>query len=327
MILHSKHPSSAVSDTRVSVLVPAYKPKDIAEALESVLAQTYPVHEIIIGDDCPDDGVYQSIAHLLKTNKHIHYIRNTPSLGPAANYLSLAEKASSQWIKFMDDDDILYPEAIARMMDHAQKHDNVSLVISAMADFSDKSPGRTENRCELSEFTSGTRFFIQKYQKNPLTLFTRMLLRRDVTEAVGQMDIPARMISLDELLGLMACLLGNIVYVDEVLCEHRIQASGYSRKYDINVFCDDLEYILTPYRYARAKNLFSDKKLTAWKRTMLGRSGKQTLYTLVSRCDMDKARIFQEHLFRLDKHVARKVSFTPKILVKKLWMIRAGKGE
>jgi glycosyltransferase involved in cell wall biosynthesis len=298
--------------------VPAYKSKDILEALESVLAQTFPIHEIIIGDDCPDDGVYQAIEHLLKTNEQIHYIRNTPSLGPAANYLNLAQKASSGWIKFMDDDDILYPEAIARMMDHAQKHENVSLVMSAMANFSEESPHRTENRCELPEFTKGTLFFLQKYRKNPLTLFTRMLLRRNVTDAVEQMDIPARMISLDELLGLMACLVGNIGYVDEILCEHRIQDNGYSRKYDINVFCDDLEYILMPCRYARKNNLLPDKKLTAWKRAMLSRAGKQTLYTLVSRGDMDNTRIFQEHLARLDKRVARKVCFTPKILAQKI---------
>jgi glycosyltransferase involved in cell wall biosynthesis len=104
---------------KVSVLITTYKrPKLVVEAIISCLQQTYPPHEIIIGDDSPDETTRLEIEKINTSSQtHIRYIHNVPSLGQTKNVNMLFDKASGDTSVLLHDDDLLLPIALEKMVD------------------------------------------------------------------------------------------------------------------------------------------------------------------------------------------------------------------
>lgn len=117
----------------VSVLIPAYKPRHFAAALASALAQTWPRLEIIVADDSPSDAIARAVAAArtqLRPGHELRLIRNPSTLGGRANYLQLFAEARGQYVKFLNDDDLLAPDCVARMARVLAAHPQVTLVTS-----------------------------------------------------------------------------------------------------------------------------------------------------------------------------------------------------
>ncbi|MDQ0417332.1 glycosyltransferase involved in cell wall biosynthesis [Croceifilum oryzae] len=119
---------------KVSVLIPAFnRPHYLRIALNSVIAQTYPNIEIIIGDDSTDNGVEDLVRPYLEVYDHIKYVRNEEASRSSfglANMLHLFEMATGEFINFLNDDDFFHPEKIEKMVDSFFRYPNVKLVTS-----------------------------------------------------------------------------------------------------------------------------------------------------------------------------------------------------
>ncbi len=98
----------------VSILIPAYNVTFFAETLRSALAQDYGRIEIVVSDDSPGD----EIATIVRNNPdvRIRYVRNPVNLGFAGNFTQCFELARGEYIKFLNDDDLLHPECVRRMV-------------------------------------------------------------------------------------------------------------------------------------------------------------------------------------------------------------------
>ncbi len=117
----------------VSVLIPAYKPAHFGEALGSALAQTWPRLEIVVGDDSPDDTIARLVAAArgrLRPGQELRHIRNPGTIGGRANYLQLFAEARGQYVKYLNDDDLLAPDCVERMARVLMRHHRVTLVTS-----------------------------------------------------------------------------------------------------------------------------------------------------------------------------------------------------
>jgi glycosyltransferase involved in cell wall biosynthesis len=96
----------------ISVVIPTYNRSNIImAAIESVLAQTYPVFEIIIVDDGSSDGTGNMLQRLInqrsgcgKPAQEIRYFYQSNQGQSAARNKGIAE-ARGEWIAFMDSDD------------------------------------------------------------------------------------------------------------------------------------------------------------------------------------------------------------------------------
>jgi glycosyltransferase involved in cell wall biosynthesis len=120
------------SSPLVSVLLHAYKPDWFAEALQSVLKQTYTNLEIIIGDDNTKGEIKAIVDQLAKDDPRIHYFLHDPPFrgwGSGNRYFCF-NQASGTYIKYLCDDDVLLPQCIEKMVDVLDKHPEVSLVTS-----------------------------------------------------------------------------------------------------------------------------------------------------------------------------------------------------
>jgi predicted O-linked N-acetylglucosamine transferase (SPINDLY family)/glycosyltransferase involved in cell wall biosynthesis len=101
----------------VSILIPSYKPKYFDFALRSAIAQSYGNIEIIVSDDCPDDGI-KNIVDRYRSVANIWYERNPKPDGTGYhNCLNCLRLARGKYIKFLFDDDVLMPFCLQYMVD------------------------------------------------------------------------------------------------------------------------------------------------------------------------------------------------------------------
>jgi glycosyltransferase involved in cell wall biosynthesis len=106
----------------VSVLMTAYnREKYIAEAIESVLASTYTNFELIIVDDGSVDGTVSIAKKYEETDERIKVYVNEKNLGDYNNRNKAAGYAIGKYIKYVDSDDIIYPESLSIFVHSMEK--------------------------------------------------------------------------------------------------------------------------------------------------------------------------------------------------------------
>lgn len=132
----------------VSAVITAYNRPDFLEkSLASVLAQTYPLSQIIIVDDCSPT----SLIHLLEKIKdpRIEYVRLEENSGANVARNIGIQKSTSEWVAFLDDDDAWYPEKIDKQM-HIVKSRFIACVTS-YSDMYSKQNAATFNESIVSQ--------------------------------------------------------------------------------------------------------------------------------------------------------------------------------
>ncbi len=110
----------------VSVIMPTYnRGPRLVEAIESVLAQTYPAVELIVVDDGSTDDTAQRLAAY---RGRITTTLSQPNQGQAAARNQGIRASTGAFIAFLDDDDLMFPTKIAQQMRYLQNHPEVGLV-------------------------------------------------------------------------------------------------------------------------------------------------------------------------------------------------------
>ena len=100
----------------VSIIMPSYNTgRFIKETIESVLAQSYPVWELIIVDDCSTDNTDDVVNQYL-ADERIHYIKNDTNSGAAVSRNRALRGAKGKWIAFLDSDDLWEPDKLQKQI-------------------------------------------------------------------------------------------------------------------------------------------------------------------------------------------------------------------
>ena len=112
----------------VSIIMPVYNvEKFIAEAIESILDQTYTNFELIIVDDCSTDRTVSIINEYRKKDNRIVFLRNEKNLKICKTLNKAWKQAKGQYILRMDGDDISDVSRIEKMLNYI-KSNNVDLI-------------------------------------------------------------------------------------------------------------------------------------------------------------------------------------------------------
>lgn len=120
---------------KFSIITPTYRRKDmLARAIASVQAQTYSDWEMIIINDSPDDTSYQSDGAYTQDSRIIYYTNETNrGINYSRNRGIDSISTSSEWVIFLDDDDYLAPDALARLRDTILTHPSDSWIVTNRA--------------------------------------------------------------------------------------------------------------------------------------------------------------------------------------------------
>jgi glycosyltransferase involved in cell wall biosynthesis len=160
-----------VSGRLVSVIMPAFDEEAfIAEALESVLAQTHrPVEVIVVDDGSGDRTAEIAAAH------DVRVLRRSHSGAAAACNAGVAVARGDYWAIF-DADDVMAPERLANQVAHLEEHPELGVVFGLTEAF--VTPGEPRPAHYNPVWDAG-----------PFPACTgTMLARRALIDLVGQFD-------------------------------------------------------------------------------------------------------------------------------------------
>jgi glycosyltransferase involved in cell wall biosynthesis len=99
----------------VSVVIACYNAADfVAAAIESALAQTHPVVEVVVVDDASTDASWEVVAGF---GERVTALRLPANRGPSHARNRGVELARGEWLMFLDADDFIAPDTLAGLVE------------------------------------------------------------------------------------------------------------------------------------------------------------------------------------------------------------------
>ncbi len=170
----------------VSILIPCYNAVPwLASTLDSALAQTHPHTEIILVDDGSTDD---SLAVARRYESRGVRVVTQLNAGASATRNHALRLANGDFIQFLDADDLLAPDKIARQLALLSLRETGVLLSGAWGRFCDD-PVRAEFRSEVlcANFTP-TEFMITKFSAHAMIHPGAWLVPRALIDAAGPWD-------------------------------------------------------------------------------------------------------------------------------------------
>lgn len=124
----------------VTIGVVTYNSGDfILETLDSIKSQTYPNIELIVSDDCSSDDTVEKCKRWFAENANsfvrAELVTSPINTGVSGNSNRAFEKATGEWYKMFDGDDIMRPYAIDEFVKYVKDNPEVNFVFSQSKHF------------------------------------------------------------------------------------------------------------------------------------------------------------------------------------------------
>lgn len=169
---------------KISVLMPAYNAeKYIAEAIESILNQTFNDFEFIIVDDASTDQTQKIIERYKKKDKRIIYIKNKLNQGVCKSLNIGIERAKGRYVVRMDADDWSFPNRLKLQYDFMEKNPSIGISGGTM-EVCDENMKLINNRSyQLSDSQIRKKIFLYSPFSHPSTIW-----RKEIMIKAGKYD-------------------------------------------------------------------------------------------------------------------------------------------
>lgn len=204
-----------MTNPTVTVVMATYNgARFLRQQIESILAQTYPVAELVIQDDGSDDDTIDIAREYAERHPNIRIFYNEKNMGFNRNFISALKRSASTYTAIADQDDIWFPEKLERQVAAIGTHDichSWLYIGNSPADHRPAAQSRPQNDFDCLLFT-------------PTIYGHTMLVRTDLIRSIRDWGAPH--ITYDWRLSIEACLRGGIVCVPEFLNWHRPHANS-----------------------------------------------------------------------------------------------------
>lgn len=205
---------------KISVVIATFNgAKYLAEQIESILNQTYPIYEVVILDDCSTDTTWEILSDYCQKHAQVKVYRNVHNLGCVNTFSSALELTTGDFIALSDQDDIWLPNKIETLLQYAQSEYNL---VHSDAYLCNENLNTYALYSDIKGFLKSSSF-INYLNYNDVsgctTLFSRKLLDKII-------PIPDGFWMHDHYLALMASYYGKVVYIDKPLIKYRQHANN-----------------------------------------------------------------------------------------------------
>ena len=210
------------SHTDVSVIIPTYNRATlVAEAVESILAQTYDELEVIVVDDGSTDETPSVLEEYVRRDDRVRSIRQNNRGVAAARNAGLAH-AKGTLMSFCDSDDLWLPNKLERQVAYLQQHPDAGLVFS---DVMSVQGDQTETPSYFAERPPYAGLVFPALLERNFIPTSSVVVRKRCLDAVGGFD-GSLAPSEDYDLWLRVCQRFPVGYVPEVLVKVRRHAGN-----------------------------------------------------------------------------------------------------
>jgi glycosyltransferase involved in cell wall biosynthesis len=201
----------------VSVIVPFYNSERyLAEAVESVLNQTYRPIECLLVNDGSTDGSAALAAAMAEKHTELRLLCLPGNRGPAAARNTAIAKAGGDFVTFLDADDCMLPQRLAFQVGYLTEHPDVDLVFCAEE--------RLVESGASPEFLS--RYTVLNQPKGYYIM--SMMVRPSIFDRVGPFNPTCRVAEDLDWLFRAAAAGVVIAKVNRVMTRHRMHESNLS---------------------------------------------------------------------------------------------------
>lgn len=179
-------------NNKVSIIVPCYNQAQyLDEALQSVMDQTYHNWECIIVNDGSSDDTGEIVQQWLqKDTRFKYYYKENGGLSSARNFG--LDKATGEYIQFLDSDDLLEKEKIKIQLTELKKDNEIDVSVSGYRYFYDnckdlKIMGKNNFLPEVILSKEDTDILEVLKFKNPMVI-SAPIYRKFIFDIVGVFD-------------------------------------------------------------------------------------------------------------------------------------------
>jgi len=303
---------------KVSVCIPVYNGQDyIAEAIESVLGQTFQNYELVVCDNCSTDDTEKIVYSF--GDARIRYFRNEKNLGLVGNANRCLDLSEGEYIYILHHDDTMLPENLELKTKVLDANPRVGFVHSNVYWVNEKGSILSEwlDEARQDYIEDGKKVFyryIRHMPRGALIFIGSVLARKECYAELGgfREDLPH---SNDNEMWLRLSLFYDVACVGKPLVMWRQHGTSTSSAWDLNIAWLE-EHFLTTHI------VFEDyyEKIPNWKRLKKEVDNefvKQALKRGVNACGRDDFQIGEKYL-----KLAGKFSTDSVLAYKDYWRLK-----
>lgn len=203
---------------KISVVIPLYNAeKYIIETLDSLLAQTYPIDEVLVVDDCGPDRSLEIVEAYSEKHPVVRLIRQPHNQGGSAARNRGLSEVRNEWVLMMDADDTIHPNLLELQVEKLREFSGVEpppVAVHPAYVQTDADGNILENSEYRGQQLSFDETFGSLLVRNYIITPSGLLLNRDVALKIGGYKTNF-LVSEDAEFILRLSREGTFLYVDE----------------------------------------------------------------------------------------------------------------
>lgn len=209
---------------KVSVVLPTYNgSKYIKQSIESVISQTFTDWELIIVDDCSDDGTDSIVDNFARTDDRIKVIHNKVNQKLPMSLNIGFRAAQGEYLTWTSDDNIFLPNAISNMVEILDENELAGMVCANMYVIDEFGSTIGEKCVGINDLCASN------------CVGACFLYRSSVLKRIGEYDTDLFLVEDYDYWIRIEKEYGSIIYCNEILYKYRRHSESLSDKRKIQV--------------------------------------------------------------------------------------------
>jgi glycosyltransferase involved in cell wall biosynthesis len=223
----------------VTIAVPTLNGADyLRETLMSLLTQDYPALDILLSDNGSTDGSLSLASAVAQDDPRVRFRRNEVTVPIHEHYNQCLEAVRGEFFVLLDDDDLISPNFVSRLVQVAVRHPHLDIVIPRNETIDINGITLQEYSVPDDEVVDGFQFVCDWLYCRTLPKFacvSAVLLRTASIRGFGGYQGFERGQNIDNLL-LLQCAVGNqIGFAADAIFKWRVYHSSYGGNLHLQV--------------------------------------------------------------------------------------------